>query len=235
MSQRSAVSRQPSAITCKILAALTSLILIPPLALPAPAPQETPSRIIEQVQKKYSRLETLSAEFVHIYHAPGSRTLQESGSVVLQRPRLMRWEYARPEEKLFISDGKMVYFYVPADRQVTRAKIKDVDDIRVSFVFLLGRQDIRQYFSRLELTQSESPVQADDYVLRLTPEKRHAAFAELIVEVVPSTFELRRVSILELGGARSDFLFSGVRENVRVSPEQFRFTIPPNVQVLEER
>jgi outer membrane lipoprotein carrier protein len=210
---------------------LVSLFLLTSAASVWP---QTPSRILEQVQKKYSRLETISAEFVHVYRAPGSRPLRESGFMLLQRPRRMRWEYTSPEEKLFISDGKMVYFYVPADRQVTRARIKDVDDLRVSFIFMLGRLDIRQYFSRFELTQSERPVEAGNYVIRLTPEKRHAAFAELLIEVVPATFELRRVSIMEFGGARSDFLFSNVRENVPVPPEQFRFTIPPNVQVVEE-
>ncbi|MBI3952310.1 MAG: outer membrane lipoprotein chaperone LolA [Acidobacteria bacterium] len=211
------------------------ILLTVALALAAPAPRQSPTAIIEQLQKKYSRLQTISAEFKHIYHAPGSRTLQESGYMVLQRPRLMRWEYTSPEEKLFISDGKTVYFYVPADRQVTQAKIKDVDDLRISFIFLLGRVDIRQYFYRFELTQSERPVQAGNYVVRLTPEKRYAAFAELIIEIVPTTFELRRVSIMEFGGARSDFLLSNVRENVPVSPNQFSFTIPPNVQVLGER
>lgn len=205
------------------------------LILAAPVWPQTPSRILEQVQKKYSRLATISAEFVHVYRAPGSRPLRESGYMLLQRPRQMRWEYTSPEEKLFISDGKMVYFYVPADRQVTRARIKDVDDIRVSFIFLLGRRDIYQYFSRFELTQREPPVEAGNYIIRLTPEKRYAVFAELLIEVVPATFELRRVSIMEFGGARSDFLFSHVRENVPAPPEQFRFTIPPNVEVLEER
>lgn len=205
------------------------------LALGEPAWTQTPSRILEQVQKKYSRVETLSAQFVHIYRVPGSRPLRESGVMWLQRPRQMRWEYTNPEEKLFISDGKMIYFYVPADRQVTRARLKDADDLRASFIFMLGRFDIHRYFSRFELTQRERPVEAGNYVIRLTPHARYAVFAELLVEVVPTTFELRRVSIVELGGARSDFLFSNVRENIPVPPERFRFTIPPNVQVVEER
>jgi outer membrane lipoprotein carrier protein len=222
-----------SPIWTGILGRLILLMVIPTGTLAEPASQQSPSGLIEQLQRKYSRVESISAEFFHVYHAPGSRTLRESGHVLLQRPRRMRWEYTSPEEKLFISDGKMVYFYVPADRQVTRAKVKEVDDLRISFVFLLGHADLRQYFSRFELTQSEPPVQAGNYVIRLTPDKRYAAFAELIVEMVPSTLELRRVSVVEFGGARSDFLFSDVRENIPTSPEQFSFTIPPNVQVLE--
>jgi outer membrane lipoprotein carrier protein len=204
------------------------------LTTPASA-QQSPSAMLELVQKKYMRLNTLAAEFTHVYRAPGSRTYRESGYMWLQRPRLMRWEYNSPEEKLFICDGKTVYFYVPSDRQVARQKVKDSDDVRISFVFLLGRSDLRQYFSRFELTQRETPVQAGNLMIRLTPEKRYAVFAELLLEIVPTTYELRRISVMEFGGARSDFLLSNVKENIPVPQTQFSFTIPPNVQVLEEK
>jgi outer membrane lipoprotein carrier protein len=147
----------------------------------------------------------------------------------------MRWQYTHPEEKLFISDGKLVYFYTPADRQVTRAKIKDADDLRASFAFLLGELDLRRYFSRIELTQSVAPVDAGNYVLRLTPKDRRAGLAELIIEVVPSTLQLRRVSIMELGGARSEFVFFNLQENVPAPEKEFAFTIPANVQVIEDK
>ncbi|MDW8240310.1 MAG: outer membrane lipoprotein chaperone LolA [Acidobacteriota bacterium] len=215
------------ACSCAVLL-LLMMALAPPVSV-----QQTPSAILELVQKKYARLNTLAAEFTHIYRAPGSRTYRESGYVWLQRPRLMRWEYTSPEEKLFICDGKTVYLYVPAERQVARQRIKEADDVRISFIFLLGRSDLRQYFSRFELSQSETPVQAGNLIIRLTPQKRYAVFAELLLEIVPTTYELRRISVMEVGGARSDFLLSNVKENVAVSPAQFSFTIPPNVQVVE--
>jgi outer membrane lipoprotein carrier protein len=205
------------------------------LAWPMPAAAQSLSELIDQLQKKYSRLESVAGEFMQIYHAPGSRTLREQGHVLLARPRRMRWQYTYPEEKLFISDGKIVYFYVPADRQVTRAKIKEADDLRASFAFLLGSLDLRQHFPRIELIRSEAPVDAGNHVLRLVPRDRRVGFAELIIEVNPSTLQLRRVSIMEVGGARSDFLFFNLRENVPAPEKEFAFTIPANVQVLEDR
>ena len=46
------------------------------------------------------------------------REIVERGVVSIKRPGRMRWEYKDPEAKLFISDGRTFYFYVPADRQV---------------------------------------------------------------------------------------------------------------------
>jgi outer membrane lipoprotein carrier protein len=210
------------------------LLLTTTLAVSAQAPAPHLPDLIDQLQKKYSRLKSVAGEFTHVYHAPGSRVLREQGHVLLARPRRMRWQYTHPEEKLFVSDGKMVYFYVPADRQVTRAKIKDADDLRASFAFLLGELDLRRHFSRFELTRREAPVDAGNYVLRLVPKDYRAGFAELIMEVVPATLQLRRVSVMEVGGARSDFVFFHLQENIPATEKEFAFTIPPNVQVIDD-
>lgn len=206
------------------------------MASTAHPPEESLTDILRRLERKFARLRSLTAQFDHIYQAPGMRLFHESGHVWLRRPRYMRWEYTHPEVKLFVSDGKMVYLYVPADRQVVRQKLSQVDDLRAAFIFVLGRSHLREYFTRIALNpKSERPVEAGDVVLQFTPKPRYAAFAELIVEVEPSTLTLRRVSIIEIGGARSDFLFSHVRENVPISLDKFRFTIPSNVHVLGNR
>ena len=48
---------------------------------------------------------------------PGSRD-HERGIVQIKPPGRMRWEYKDPEDKLFVSDGQALLFYVPADKQV---------------------------------------------------------------------------------------------------------------------
>ncbi len=199
-------------------------------------PEEGLTDLLRRLERKFARLRSLVADFDHIYQAPGMRLFHESGRVWLRRPRYMRWEYTHPEEKLFISDGKMVYLYVPADRQVMRQKLSRVDDLRAAFIFILGRGHLREYFKRIALNpRSERPVEAGDVVLQFTPKNRYAVFAELIVEVEPSTLMVRRVSIIEIGGARSDFLFSHVRENISIPLDKFRFTIPSNAHVMGNR
>ena len=32
---------------------------------------------------------------------------------------MMRWSYARPEQKVFVFDGNRSWFYLPAEKQVT--------------------------------------------------------------------------------------------------------------------
>ena len=51
----------------------------------------------------------------------------------------MRWEYRSPKEKLFLSDGKDAWFYIPGDRQVRRTSVKKLDDLRSPLALLLGK------------------------------------------------------------------------------------------------
>ena len=62
---------------------------------------------------------------------------------------MMRWEYKNPEEKLFVSDGKTVFLYVPADRQVSKEAVRQTLDDRIPLMFLLGRSNLRNEFDEI--------------------------------------------------------------------------------------
>jgi outer membrane lipoprotein carrier protein len=196
------------------------------------APQSSElDQLVGALQAKYARLGSLAADFTQIYNAPGERTRRESGRLLLKKPGRMRWDYMSPEEKLYVSDGKVIYEYVPAERLVTRARVKESNDLRAPFMFLLGRGNLRRDFKRIEFA-SESPVRAGNRVLRLIP-KRDAGFRELLIEVEPGTLTIARLAFVNPAGARSDFLFSNVRENAPAGDAQFSFRPPAGVEVRE--
>lgn len=202
------------------------------------ASSNSPARLEEtlsRLQVKYSRLKSLAADFVQIYRAPGVRMRREEGRVILAQGRKMHWHYTQPEEKFFISDGATVYLYVPRERHVTRAKITEHQDIKASFAFFLGELNLRKTFALIEWADSEPPLDPGNLILRFVPKNPRLGVAEVIVEVAPETLELRRLSLREFDGARSDFFFSNVRENVAVSRSSFVFAVPPGVQVVEAR
>src|SRR5437867_8610686 len=105
------------------------------------------SGLVEGVERSFAQMKDFSADFIQIFEDVLNRKQQESGHLYLMRPRMMRWEYKNPEEKLFISDGKTVYFYVPADRQVNKEAVRETLDDRMPLMFLVGRPDLRKEFT----------------------------------------------------------------------------------------
>ena len=73
----------------------------------------------------------------------------EWGTLWLKKPGKMRWEYRSPRDKLFLSDGKDAWFYVPGERQVRRTAVKKLDDLRSPLAFLLGKTKLEKELQAL--------------------------------------------------------------------------------------
>ena len=144
---------------------------------------------------------------------------------------MARWEYNSPEERLFLSDGKKVYFYVPADKQVRQDELKEAIDDRLPLMFLLGRSNLRGEFERFE-TLPVKPEIEGTMVIQMYP-KRKTALRELVMEVEPESFLIRRLVLTNEDGSRNDFRFSNILVNSRLKAPLFQFTVPPGTKVLQ--
>ena len=187
--------------------------------------------LIDGVERSFARMSDLSADFHQISKDVLNRTQEAAGHLYLKRGRMARWEYASPEEQLFVSNGKTVYFYVPADKQVNKEGVKDTFDDRIPLMFLLGRSNLRDEFERFVLVD-DKPFLAGTRVVRMFP-KRKTDLKALVMEVDPQNFQIRRLVLDHTDGSRSEFVFSNIRINTRLKESLFDFEVPPGVQVVE--
>src|SRR5215510_8383196 len=212
-----------------LVLSLTFLVLV---VSPGVNAQKTElDRLVLSLQSKYNKLRSMAADFTQVYTAPGERTRRESGRLLLKKPGRMRWDYTTPESKLFISNGRVIYEYLPSDKYATKSSVKESDDLRAPFMFLLGRGNLRRDFKLIEFAR-ESPIKAGNKVLKLVP-KRDQDFSELMIEVEPVSLQIARLSFIDSDQGRSDFIFSNINENVPASASQFSFKAPPGVEVRE--
>jgi outer membrane lipoprotein carrier protein len=216
----------------KILSAMT-LVLFVFFLHPNSGSAQTSEleKLVRGLQKKYNRILSLSVEFVQIYNSPSEGSRRESGHLLLRKPGKMRWDYKEPEYKTFVSNGRVMYEFVPSDKYATRTSVREADDMRAPFMFLLGRGDLRGEFKLIEFAK-EAPARGGNKVLRLVP-KKEQDFRELILEIEPTSVQISRLSFIDDDGSRSDFLFSNMRENVPTNRDLFTFKAPPGVEVRE--
>jgi len=174
----------------------------------------------------------LAAEFEQTYNAPGTRERHERGRLVLQRPRLMRWEYDPEPGKLFIVNGRDVWFYIPADREAIHADVNNVSDARFPFLFLLGQTNLRREFRSITLV--ETSEQSETRTLRLVPRNASSGLREIFLEVYPDG-RIMKVKMLDEAGATSEVVLTNVRENFMAPADAFEFRPPPGVTVRTQR
>jgi outer membrane lipoprotein carrier protein len=189
---------------------------------------------VRQFESSYHAVRTIRADFTQTY-VSGGRTRIESGVVYFARTGLMRWDYQRPQPKLFLSDGKTLMLYIPAEKQFTRSPLKASDDIRVPFRLLLSRLELRRIFSRLEFAPEALEHQAADRVLRAYPKKSFQGDYQQVLMVIGPQFDIRRLVVILPDQSTMEFSFDHIERNVPVSRSLFRFTPPPGTEVIEQR
>jgi len=183
------------------------------------------------VDNYYNQLRSLQTEFTETYRGAGmDRT--ESGTLWLKKPGKMRWEYRSPREKLFLSDGKDAWFYVPGDRQARKTAVRKLDDLRSPLGFLLGKTKLEKELDELSFAADVTPVVAGDVVLRGVPKSMADRVSQVVLEVT-SEHWFRRIVIEEVDGSITEFVFRDAKENVNISDERFRFAPPPGVETVE--
>jgi outer membrane lipoprotein carrier protein len=203
------------------------LLLLAPLAA---SPVDV-HEIAQKVDERYNHLRSMQAQFTEIYRGAGiERT--ESGTLWLKKPGKMRWQYRSPREKLFLSDGKDAWFYVPGDRQVRKGPVKNLDDLRSPLAFLLGKTRLEKELQGLSLAPDVSPLRAGDLVLRGVPKAMANRVSQVLLEITPDS-RIARILIEEVDGSTTEYQFSDQEENIAVNDQRFHFSPPPGVEVIE--
>ena len=212
-----------------ILRSFVVLFLAAAIAAAGPAPNV--HGIAQAVDERYNHLRSMQAEFTEIYRGAGMERT-ESGTLWLKKPGKMRWEYRSPRDKLFLSDGKDAWFYVPGERQVRRTAVKKLDDLRSPLAFLLGKTKLEKELQGLSLAPDITPLAEGDVVLRGVPKSMADRVSQVLLEITPEHW-IRRILIEEVDGSATEYRFSSYRENLAVPDQRFQFVVPGGVEVID--
>lgn len=192
---------------------------------PAPAPDA--HSMAQRVDHHYNALHSLKAGFTESYRGLGMQRT-ESGTLLLQKPGRMRWDYSSPPGKLFLLDGKFAWFYSTGDPRVQRMKARDLDDLRSPLRFLLGHTELEKEMNSLTL----APAADGQFTLSGVPKGEENRVARLTLTVRPDG-AITGIEIEETDGALTLFTFTNEAANAPVPADTFHFVTPPGVPVVD--
>ena len=109
---------------------LALLLAFAAMAMSSPSSAVDAKMAVRALEARYHHATTLKATFFEALFRRQRRRLGRIRHGVLFAPRTYALADELPEYKLFIVDGTNVWFYVPADRTASRAKVKDSSDRR---------------------------------------------------------------------------------------------------------
>lgn len=188
--------------------------------------------VAQAVDQHYDRLHTLQADFTEIYQGAGiERT--ESGTLWLKKPGKMSWDYRSPEEKLFISDGKDAWLYLPAEKQVRKSSLRKLEDLRSPLAFLLGKTKLEKELTGLSFAPNVQTWKVENAVLQGVPKGMEDRVRQVVLEVTPE-HQIARLLIEGTDDSITEYRFSNQREDVPIPESKFHFAVPTGTETIQE-
>ena len=196
--------------------------------------------VAASVQSFYNQTRGVSANFHQTYFTKlYGRYTRSRGQVLFVKPGKMRWDYARPNGKVIVSDGSHVIVYEPGDDGSSGQYFDQAmseHELPQAFSFLTGSAQLADDFS-FRLLDPQRQGYPDGYVLELRPRVATPHYERILFYVLKQGNRpagvVRRVLIVDSAGNRNRFDFSDLAWNPSVPGNTFRFRPPAGAHRIE--
>jgi outer membrane lipoprotein carrier protein len=187
---------------------------------------------VNRVQATYARMETLQADFVQTLFLSNGKTRVDSGSLELKKGGRMRWDFAKPTVRQFISDGKMLWMYTPDEKQVLETTLA-AGTSQTALNFMSGLGSLSRDFG-VELAKEAQYQRPGMTALHLTPKEQLGTVSRLTILAGDEDGMVHEAFVKDPMGTVTQIVFSNLKLNSPVADGRFTFTPPQGVQVLRQ-
>jgi len=196
---------------------------------------------VKNFRDRYEKTHNFSANFEETTLVAGRKRVA-SGDLSFQKPNLLKQRYINPSNpenttKLIVSDGQMLWAYVPLINQVTKTKLaQDEDSMELLPGFGQSLENVDKNYS-LRFVEDELAEKRGVYVVELTPKNR--------VEGSDAMFDIMQIWIRSEDSLPIQFMykneknettfilsFKNIKINENLGESTFKFEVPKGVQVI---
>lgn len=176
-------------------------------------------------------LQSLQADFIQTVQDSHDQIVEKSsGTLALKRPGKFRWDYAKPNAQVIVSDGARIWLYDPELEQVT---IRSVDQTLSATPAMLLSGDSRAGQDRLRTNFEVNHVEQRDgmTVINLSPKRPDSDFK--LVQLALKGDQLVAMSLTDKLAQTTLLQFTKFKRNAPLSDSTFKFTAPKGVDVID--
>ena len=183
--------------------------------------------IASTIQARYEKLRTFSATFEQtLTHKESGSVEKRQGSLLFQKPLLIRWQTDKPHEETLVVTHKEIWDYLADEEIAYRYPLELVRDSRTIIQVITGQAALTKDFDVKEAGQENGLAK-----LHLYPKEPAPQMVEALLWVEPSTGYIRRASIIDFYGNSNDVRFTQFKPDTSLKESDFTFTAPKGVEV----
>ncbi len=182
---------------------------------------------LERMKEYFQNIQTARADFHQVVtDKQGHKTQDVTGSMQLQKPNKFRWDYHKPFVQQIVGDGEKVWLYDPDLSQVTvRAFSKSISSTPAAL--LAGGKEMERLFVIKDVSRK-----GDLEWVSATPKASETGFERVLLGFKGDA--LMEMELHDSFGNRTAIEFMNTQRNPKISAEVFKFTPPPDADVLTQ-
>ena len=183
---------------------------------------------ISRLSRHYADGAAHTASFTHLFTPAGfSTSKRETGTIWIQKPERLRFDYLAPEKKTFTYDSGEGRLYSPDDGQLTVQKLSSQDRARLPILFLSDPTGLLRDY---EVTAEPAGDVGTRLLLKPRTSRPELAWLRVLIDRDGAVPEL---SYEDSSGNHTEFRFEQWHKVKARSASDYRVTGPPGTRVLE--
>jgi len=188
-----------------------------------------PKEVIKKVKKRYEKLQSLQADFEQVYVwelAGETQTL--SGTLQLMGGNRYRIE---TDTQIIVTDGEVVWTYSKERNQVI------IDWLKSSEENPLPKDLLFKYSEDYEphLVGEETLDGRKTYVLNLVPKEEEPFIKSMKIWVDAEKWLTVKIVQVDINDNVNTYVVKNIKENLKLDPALFTFTVPEDAEVVDLR
>ncbi len=210
-----------------LVATLAATLFLAPAPRAAAESPDAPA-VLRSIVSAYTAKPAYSMTFVQSYAPAGFPDASpETGTLTIQAPASLRFDYDGPEGKVYTFDGRAARQYVAVDKQIVLKTLTAAEKARLPLLFLQPPSEILDRFAAVAKETGNGLVE-----LALTP--RAEADLKSVSALATSTGELKRLVVLDGEGNRTTFTFTNLAPRKKRPASDFALVPPKGTRVVGE-
>ncbi|MEE9557353.1 MAG: outer membrane lipoprotein carrier protein LolA [Candidatus Adiutricales bacterium] len=219
--------------------ATASLAFIFTLPTPAAWAEITKADVLAGLKDRYTHMTGLAADYIRVTTSPamektykGSPSHTASGRLFYKKPNKLRLNQTAPDPELLITDGTIVWWYIPEENVVQKYSGQALmTQLEPLLDFLNGLGDLEKSFS---VSLVPIIVKGESrFELTLVPKTEGTNLQELIVWLKADDYTLTGFRFTSSLREITEFELSAVKLNPGISDSTFQFQVPDEAEVID--
>jgi len=212
---------------------LLGVLFVLGLPVQGAPPEPTTEEIVAGIEATYGEVQSFRADFVQVSRSTAmGETGKQRGKMQVKRPRKMRWDFQRPDAKLFVTDGTRMWVYSPDDKQAILYENVETAGAGGMESLLTGLDELDEHFEVSQLEDADAR-RRNNIVLLLKPKTEGMNMKSLRIEYTRKKYNLQRLVMVDAFDNETELSFSQVRLNAPIDDSVFDFQPPAGVEVIK--